>query len=129
MDFKDWYQNIVPGVVGSPHHKDPHLQVHAVLQCRPCGNSVDVETQPRKIRQDGQPNEYIHSALIQIAQSRPCEDCGLVSILPKQDKEHLQEQMERVISREWLDEQLLLEPSSIRLVLIAKPQEKVLLGK
>ena len=55
-----------------------------------------------KLRADEVPHKYIHQIKTVIMQTRSCENCGLLSTLPKIDTDRLLKALQKTITPEFI---------------------------
>lgn len=81
----------------------PGLEAHFALQCLMCGRIHQLKTpMVYKLKADEVPFKYIHPIKTVIAQTRSCENCGLLSTLPKLDVQRLEKVLQKTITPEFI---------------------------
>lgn len=81
----------------------PGLEAHFSLQCLMCGKIHQLATPTvYKLNDDEMPHKYIHQIKTVIMQTRSCENCGLLSTLPKLDLERLLKALQKTITPEFI---------------------------
>lgn len=82
----------------------PALEAQFSLQCLLCGNVHQLATPTvYKLKEGERPHVYIHLIATVVKQTRSCDNCGMLSTLPKLDQERLQKTLEKHISQEFID--------------------------
>ena len=82
----------------------PGLEAHFALQCLMCGKIHQLTTpMVYKLKADEVPYKYIYPIKTVIMQTRSCENCGLLSTLPKLDAERLLKALQKTITPEFID--------------------------
>lgn len=82
----------------------PALEAHFTLQCLLCGVSHQLATPTMyKLKEGEKPHVYIHSITTVIKQTRSCDNCGMLSTLPKLDEERLKKALEKAITQEFIE--------------------------
>lgn len=81
----------------------PGLEAHFALQCLMCGKIHQLATPTvYKLKADEMPHKYIHQIKTVVVQTRSCENCGLLSTLPKLDAERLLKTLQKTITPEFI---------------------------
>jgi len=82
----------------------PALEAHFSLQCLWCGVSQQLATPTvYKLKKGEKPHVYIYTITTVIKQTRSCDNCGILSTLPKLDEERLKKVLEKAITQEFID--------------------------
>lgn len=82
----------------------PALEAHFTLQCLLCGVSHQLATPTvYKLKEGDRPYVYIHPITTVINQTRSCDNCGILSTLPKLDGQRLKKTLEKAITQEFID--------------------------
>ncbi len=82
----------------------PALEAHFTLQCLMCGVSHQLGTPTvYKLKEGEKPYRYVSQIKTVIAQTRSCDNCGVVSTLPKKDVERLEKSLAKAITQEFID--------------------------
>lgn len=122
MDLLQWVP-IVSQTDSRPGQAVPKLEIRAWLRCLFCGHVTDVGSTPSllahfqtgngKLSDLGNTGTYLdsaesrtHKAITQIKQQRSCDECGMVSILPPAQAQNLTKDVLRVVTLEWIAEQI-----------------------
>lgn len=83
----------------------PTLEVNLMMQCLMCGQSHMIGVpQVLVLKEDSQPNTIIGTIKTVASQTRSCENCGIVSVLPKRDVDRLEKNLRRQITAEYIAE-------------------------
>jgi hypothetical protein len=82
----------------------PALEAQFTLQCLLCGVTHQLSTPTvYKLKAGERPYVYIHQITTVIKQTRSCDNCGILSTLPKLDEERLKKALERAITQDFID--------------------------
>ncbi len=89
---------VVPNIV-------PTLEANLMMQCLMCGHIHMVGVpQVFIIKEDSQPSNIISTIKAVSMQTRSCDNCGILSVLPKADVKRLEVTLRRIITTEYIDE-------------------------
>lgn len=102
MDVVEW----TPGL---KNHS--YLYVFARLTCPFCRTEAEVETIAQLFHglptadggRVGGPSFSIENVLSDLAKQRACEHCGIVSIVPKMDRDRLFAEAHHMLTTEWVE--------------------------
>lgn len=82
----------------------PALEAQFTLQCLMCGH-IHQLTSPTTypVKAGERLHAYTHPIATVVKQHRACDNCGMLSTLPKLDSERLKKTLEKHITREFID--------------------------
>ena len=82
----------------------PSLEAQFTLQCLVCGHTHQLATPTvYRLRHDEKPHNYVHPISTVVRQTRSCDNCGILSTLPKFDFERLEKQLKQHITQDFID--------------------------
>lgn len=89
---------VVPKIV-------PTLEVNLVMQCLMCGHTHMIGVpQVFILKQDSSPATIIGTIKTVASQTRSCDNCGILSVLPKVDARRLEKTLSRLITAEYIED-------------------------
>lgn len=82
----------------------PGLEAQFSLQCLVCGHVHQLSSpQAYKLKVGTPPHQYIYAIRAVIQQTRSCDNCGILSTLPKLDSSKLEKVLQRTITQDFID--------------------------